>query len=37
MKQKDSRINIGNVTGDVVISQNQKGGLTAHSTLKNTY
>lgn len=32
MKKKDSKINIGNVSGNVVISQNQKGGLTTHST-----
>jgi len=29
--KKDMPISIGNVTGDVVISQNQSGGITAHS------
>jgi len=35
-KKKDSKINIGNVKGDVVISQNQNGGITSHETSTNT-
>jgi hypothetical protein len=34
-KQKDSKVNIGNVVGNVVISQNQNGGITTHHTSKN--
>jgi hypothetical protein len=30
-KKEDKPISIGNVSGDVVISQNQSGGITAHS------
>ena len=34
-KQKDSKINIGNIAGDVVISQNQKDGTTTHDISMN--
>lgn len=34
-KKKNSQINIGNVSGDVVFSQNQKGGTTEHEISKN--
>lgn len=34
-KKEDKQISIGNVTGDVVISQNQSGGITAHSVNVN--
>lgn len=34
-KQKDSKINIRNVAGDIVISQNQKGGITTHKSPMN--
>ncbi|MDP2336966.1 MAG: hypothetical protein Q8N05_11075 [Bacteroidota bacterium] len=33
MKKRNSDINIKNVTGDVVISQGQKGGVTTHDTI----
>lgn len=36
-EKSDKPISLGNVKGDVVISQNQKGGITAHTVIQNSY